>query len=113
MIKIKLNKKQDAFTLLELVVVIAIIATLSVVLVPSFSSYNKKAEIAKDKANARTLYTMATLIQEENPSYEIKTLKEEVLKSANIAKNDNFKLTKSEDGKISVEFNNQSYPETK
>lgn len=107
------QKKYDGFSLIELVVVIAIIATLSLILVPSFGNYNKKAEVAKDKANARTLYTMASLIKEQNPGIGSSELKEKLLLEANIAVTDNFILTVSETGDISVTFNEQVYPEKK
>lgn len=107
------QKKYDGFSLLELVVVIAIIATLSLILVPSFGNYNKKAEVAKDKANARTLYTMASLIKEQNPGISSSELKEKIVSEINLRNTDNFVLTVTETGAISVTFNEQVYPESK
>ena len=107
------SKQYDGFSLLELVVVIAIIATLSLILVPSFSNYNKKAEIAKDKANARTLYTMASLLKEQHPGISSTELKEKVIAQSDISKVDNFSLSLSEDGQLSVIFNEQVYPDKK
>lgn len=107
------QKKYDGFSLLELVVVIAIIATLSLILVPSFGNYNKKAEVAKDKANARTLYTMASLIKEQNPGISTSELKEKILIESNISTTDNFILNVGDEGQLTVTFNEQVYPESK
>ena len=49
------NKK--GFTIVELVIVIAVIAILSAVLIPTFSGVTKSAQEKADQANARNLYT--------------------------------------------------------
>lgn len=54
-LKKKLNKK--GFTLIELIVVIAILAILALILVPSISNYVAEANISKDKANVRAVYS--------------------------------------------------------
>ncbi len=50
-----LTKK--GFTLIELIVVIAILAILAAILIPSLTDYLARAEAAKDEANARSLYS--------------------------------------------------------
>lgn len=55
-----LNKK--GFTLIELIVVIAILAILAAILIPSLTNYIGKATQAKDSANARAEYTEFALI---------------------------------------------------
>lgn len=56
--KLKNNK---GFTLIELVVVIAILAILALILVPAIGKYIGDANISKNKASARTIYSNAVL----------------------------------------------------
>ena len=49
------NTKRSAFTIVELVIVIAVIAILSAVLIPTFGAIIKDANIAADQAAASTL----------------------------------------------------------
>jgi len=57
--KKRLNKK--GFTLIELIVVIAILAILAAILIPSLSGYIQKATDSKNQANCRALYTQYAL----------------------------------------------------
>lgn len=54
-----LTKK--GFTLIELIVVIAILAILAAILIPSLTNYLAKATQAKDQANARSYYSTVVL----------------------------------------------------
>ena len=51
------NKKRSAFTIVELVIVIAVIAILSAVLIPTFGAIIKDANVAADQTAAASLTT--------------------------------------------------------
>jgi len=55
--KKKNNKK--AFTLIELIVVIAIIGVLVAILVPTMTGFVNEAKLSTANANARTIYSIA------------------------------------------------------
>jgi general secretion pathway protein G len=51
----RVQKKMAGFTLIELMIVIAIIGTLSAMAVPIFSQYVERTKIARTKAEIRTI----------------------------------------------------------
>lgn len=53
----KTLKRQDGFTLVELMVVVAIIGLLSAVAVPNFKKYQSKAKISEAKLQLSAIYT--------------------------------------------------------
>lgn len=54
-----LTKK--GFTLIELIVVIAILAILAAILIPSLTNYLARATYARNQSNARSFYTAVVL----------------------------------------------------
>ena len=59
--KIKMKKKRKAFTLLELVIVIAVIAILAAVLIPTFSSIIRRGNESNTIQTVRNLNTALLL----------------------------------------------------
>ena len=54
-----MKKSKKGFTLIEMIIVIAIIAVLLLIMVPTMNGFVKTAQNEKDLANARSLYTAA------------------------------------------------------
>lgn len=62
----KALKKKKGFTLIELIIVIAILGILAAIAVPRFAGTRETARAGADRANAKIIYDAATLLVENN-----------------------------------------------
>ncbi|EDL67206.1 pilin [Vibrio campbellii] len=60
------QKKQQGFTLIELMIVVAIIGVLSAIAVPAYKDYVSKSELASGFATIKSVITPAELYIQEN-----------------------------------------------
>ncbi|HCG7366258.1 TPA: pilin [Vibrio parahaemolyticus] len=63
------QKKQQGFTLIELMIVVAIIGVLSAVAIPAYKNYVKKSEAAAGMGTVRALLTNIDMYIQENGSF--------------------------------------------
>ena len=79
----KLNKK--GFTLMEMLIVVAIIAILVAIAIPTFTKSLNKAKVSADEANLRALYaeTVANNLVENTETKLNKTTVEALITSSN------------------------------
>lgn len=62
-------KKQQGFTLVELMIVVAIIGALSAFAIPAYQDYVKKSEATAGLATLKALQTQAQIIQQETGNF--------------------------------------------
>ncbi|EGR0264114.1 prepilin-type N-terminal cleavage/methylation domain-containing protein [Vibrio cholerae] len=60
------NKQQQGFTLIELMIVVAIIGVLAAIAVPAYKDYVTKSEASSAIATLKALQTPAELLYQEN-----------------------------------------------
>ncbi|CCN46913.1 Type IV pilin PilA [Vibrio nigripulchritudo MADA3029] len=68
------NKKQQGFTLIELMIVVAIIGVLSAIAVPAYQDYVTRSELSSGLATVKSILTPAELFYQENGTGTAATL---------------------------------------
>ena len=70
--KMRKMKNKKGFTLMEMLIVVAIIAILIAIAIPTFASSLNKARVATDEANIRAGYAsvMATVLTDDSVDVE-------------------------------------------
>ena len=78
---------EEGFTLVELLIVVAIIAILAAIAIPQFSKYRQRGYITEINSDAKNAYTASQAYLSDNPGATVSTLA--MLKSGGYAQSPN------------------------
>ncbi len=116
------QRKEKGFTLIELVVVLAVLAIIMAIAVPMFSGVREQAKVDSDMATMASIaklaefeYVRQNLDLEEGDNRVLKSPDEEALIENNFSKEGFFQsknLNKSTSGDVKIKFNNNGKVET-